>query len=113
MKRLLSFIALLLINSAVMAQNRQITGNVKDSKTAGNLSAATVKVKGQNTSTVTGADGNFTLTVPAGIASLEVSSIGYGTKTVTVGESETNVSISLNQAAADLSEVVVTALGFR
>ena len=113
MKQLLSFIALLLISSAVLAQTRQITGMVKDSKSDGKLSSVTVSVKGKNISTVTDAEGAFSLSVPDGIVSLEITSVGYATKTVVVEADKKDISIGLDQTSGNMSEVVVTALGIR
>jgi TonB-linked SusC/RagA family outer membrane protein len=113
MKQLLSFIALLLISSAVLAQTRQVTGTVKDAKSDGKLSSVTISVKGKNIRTVTDAEGAFSLSVPEGNISLEITSVGYATKTVLVEGDKNNIAIGLEQASGDMSEVVVTALGIR
>jgi hypothetical protein len=57
--------------SEVFAQTRTLTGVVKDS---GNqpLVSATVSVKGKKISTLTAADGSFSLNVPSGEINLEV-----------------------------------------
>lgn len=111
MKKLFSFIAVLLFTTAAMAQTRQITGTVKDSKSAAGLAAVTVKVKGKNIQTLTDGNGAFSLAVPTGNIQLEFTSVGYATQTVSVAASESSVTVIFSQSATDLSEVVVTALG--
>lgn len=73
-------IVLLLINSAVIAQARQLTGSVIDSKSSSGLPAATVSVKGKNIKTVTTTDGSFSLNVSSGDVSLEIISVGHASK---------------------------------
>ncbi|MEP6748970.1 MAG: SusC/RagA family TonB-linked outer membrane protein [Bacteroidota bacterium] len=110
--RKLRFLALLLLlSSVVMAQTRLISGTIKDSKTGSPLPSVTVKVKGKNISALTNTDGGFSLNVPAGISSLEVSSVGYSAKTVSVDAGASTVEITMDASSAALSEVVVTALG--
>jgi len=104
---------LLLLSSVAMAQTRLISGTIKDSKTGNPLPSVTVKVKGKNISTTTNGDGGFSLNVPSGDVSLEVSSVGYAPKTITAGAGSGNISIALEVSSADLGEVVVTALGVR
>ncbi len=111
MKRVLSFIAMLLIHSLVMAQTRELSGTVKDSKTGNGIASVTVSVQGKNISTITNADGAFSLNVPAGKLTLVLSSVGYGTKTIAVDGSQASLTASLDQSSTDLGEVVVTALG--
>lgn len=111
MRQLRLLTALLLFSSAVLAQTRQISGTVKDSKSATTLPSVTIKVKGKNIQTVTNDNGAFSLSVPAGRIQLEISSVGYGFKTVTVEGDESNLQFSLDQGEQQLSEVVVTALG--
>lgn len=111
MRQLRLLTALLLFSSAVLAQTRQLSGTVKDSKSATALPSVTIKVKGRNIQTVTDVNGAFSLSVPTGRIQLEISSVGYGFKTVTVEENESNLQFSLDQGEQELSEVVVTALG--
>jgi TonB-linked SusC/RagA family outer membrane protein len=102
---------LLLLSSVVMAQTRLISGTIKDSKTGAGLPSVTIKVKGKNIQALSGADGSFSLNVPAGSAALEISSVGYAAKTVDVAAGSGSVSVTLDAASSDLGEVVVTALG--
>jgi TonB-linked SusC/RagA family outer membrane protein len=111
MRSLRLLIALLLLQTAAFAQTRQITGSLKDSKSGDAIPSATVKVKGKNIQTVTDGGGSFSLSVPMGRIQLEISSVGYTAKTVTVEENESNLLLSLDQGEQQMSEIVVTALG--
>jgi TonB-linked SusC/RagA family outer membrane protein len=101
---------LLILNIAAFAQ-RELRGVVRDAKTGSGLPSATVKVQGKQFQTVTTQDGNFSFSVPSGNSTLEVTYIGYGTKTIPVSENENDLVIALDESTADLSQVVVTALG--
>ncbi len=111
MKKLHLLTALLLVSSVIMAQTRQLSGSVKDSKSASGLPAATIKVKGKNIQTATNPAGIFVLNVPTGNIAIEVTSVGYATKTIAVDGNTGNVSIELDQSSSEMAEVVVTALG--
>ncbi|MEP7371966.1 MAG: SusC/RagA family TonB-linked outer membrane protein [Chitinophagaceae bacterium] len=111
MRQLRLLTALLLFSSVVLAQTRQITGTIKDSKSAAALPFVTVKVKGKPIQTTSNADGVFSLSVPAGILTLELTSVGYEAKTVNVSGTDNNLSIDLAASATQLEEVFVTALG--
>ncbi|MFT4154602.1 SusC/RagA family TonB-linked outer membrane protein [Parafilimonas sp.] len=96
----------------VFSQTRSLTGVVKDSSSQP-LVAATVTVKGTKTSTVTAADGSFTLTVPSGNITLEVNYVGYNPVSVPVGPDQADVTITMQAGANTISDVVVTALGIK
>src|SRR4030095_5462589 len=55
--------------------------------------------------------GSFSILVPAGRVTLEVSSVGFTTKDQVVAADQNNIVITLADASQLLSEVVVTALG--
>ncbi len=111
MKKIALLTALLFAGVIAFAQNRQITGVVKDAKTNTGIVSATVSVKGQLIYTTTNADGKFSISVPAGRAVLEISSVGYGTSEMVVEAASSDVSVSLDTKSEALSEVVVTAFG--
>lgn len=110
MKKLQLLFILLLFSSAGFAQARQFTGTVRDSS-GSPLPSVTVKVQGRNTSAVTASDGTFSLVLPAGGARLQVSSVGYSAQNVNVNSNDNDLVIMLGKSSAQLSEVVVTALG--
>jgi len=110
MKGLKVMMFLLLVANLVTAQTRQIKGLVKDAANQG-VPSATVNVKNGKGQAVTDANGAFSLSVPAGNVVLQISSIGFESKEVSVAGSAGDVSISLASSSASLADVVVTALG--
>jgi len=91
------------------AQNRNITGKVTG--TDGQpVVGATVTAKGTQVATQTNSDGIFSLSVPGGVDRLEFSSVGFATQEVSIA-GKSNVTVSLQASASQMSEVVVTALG--
>lgn len=92
-------------------QTRQLSGQVLDAKTGEGLAGVTVLVKGTTNGASTGADGQFTLSVPTtGEVQLTVSYIGYVTQTVTA-KGTGNLNIRLASDTKALDEVVVIGYG--
>lgn len=111
MRQVCLFMLLLLFGLCAQAQNRTLTGLLKNAQTGEGIPSATVKVKGKNIQTTTDASGNFSLSVPAGNVVLEITSVGFAAKTVSIEASEARVMLSMDPTTAELGEVVVTALG--
>jgi TonB-linked SusC/RagA family outer membrane protein len=91
-------------SAQVPTAEKKITGQVL-TVSGEPLPDVTVAVKNTTHATITDANGNFTLTVPAS-AILTVSHIGYTTQEVSVS-GKTNFEISLATTASTLSDVVV------
>ena len=85
-----------------------VQGRVTDAKGEA-LPGVSIRVKDALTGTITGNDGSYQLTVPAGSV-LTFSFIGYLPQQLTVGEKST-YDLVLREAANSIDEVVVTALG--
>lgn len=111
MRKLSLLLMVLLLCQTVFAQTRQLSGSVKDAKTGESLIAVTIKVKGKNTATFSKPDGTFSIQVPAGAVELEVSLVGYGSKTITVAPGQSSLDLMMDQSSTQLGEVMVTALG--
>lgn len=111
-KRLLSlsfFTVFCLFAQSLMAQNKTITGKVTDSKDGTTLIGVTVKV-GPAGGGLTDANGDYSVTVPAGVTSLVFSYTGYATQTVAInGRSAINVQLVTDTRS--LNEVVVVGYG--
>ncbi|MFM6938393.1 MAG: SusC/RagA family TonB-linked outer membrane protein, partial [Aquirufa sp.] len=88
------------------AQDRKVTGKVTDANAEG-IPGVSVAVKGTNSGATTDANGAFTVTVKSGNAVLNISAVGYKTKSVSVG-SQSSISVSLDEDVSQLSEVIVT-----
>jgi len=91
------------------AQQRTITGTVT-TKEGTPLVGASVMVVGQKTGETTGADGNFTIQVPANAKNLRISYVGYQAQDVAIS-GQSNISVTLESSATNLNEVVVTGYG--
>ena len=113
MNKILMLLCSLLLGSISFAQTKQLTGVLVDANSKQPITAATVKVKGKSTSTVTNAEGRFSLTVPVGITTLEISSVGFEPKSIDVAANDNNLALFIEKNSKDLSEVIVTALGIK
>ncbi|MBK9732077.1 MAG: SusC/RagA family TonB-linked outer membrane protein [Chitinophagaceae bacterium] len=106
---LLAMLVLVLTWQASFAQNRLITGTVKDNNGEA-IIGSSVLVKGSTTGTYTDVDGNYSLSVPSNATTLVFKYLGYKSKEVPI--SATNVvNIELEEDVLGLEEVVVTAVG--
>ena len=108
MRKILSFLGVLVLLSVfAFAQNRVITGQVKDDK-GDPIPFASVTIKGSNKGTTTDANGNFRIEAKAGDV-LVISAVGSKERDVAVGSSN-SYNVALDKSGV-LQEVVVTALG--
>lgn len=103
-------IVMLMLSIAASAQT-VVTGRVTDVKKNTGIAGVTVTVKGARTSTQTGNDGTFKITVPTGSGALTFSSIGYNSQDAAIGAGVVNV--SLTESTQQLTDVVVVAYGTR
>lgn len=87
----------------------RLTGKVSNEKGEG-LPGASVVVKGTTTGTVTGATGDYALSVPGETTVIVVSSVGYMTQETEVG-SRTRIDFALKPDIKALEEVVVVGYG--
>lgn len=97
------------VKASQPGSKRNIAGMVVDDKGAP-VPGASVMIPGSSTGTVTGIDGHYSLEVPSGTMSLEVSSLGYATVQVTIGHSGT-YNVTLEEDTTALDEVIVIGYG--
>lgn len=90
-------------------QKKTVSGVVTD-KTGEPLIGANVKEKGATNGTITGIDGDFTLSVDNN-AVLEITYIGFVTQNISVANSSGTIRVQLSEDAQTLEEVVVTGFG--
>lgn len=100
-----SFLLFFLLSISAMAQ-KPVTGKVTSAKDGSPIGFATVTVKGTNVGTSSDADGNFSLTMPAGSTTLVISSVGYAT--MEVDASSGSVNVVLSESSSSLDEIIVT-----
>ena len=107
-KIVLSLAAILSVVGMALAQNKQVSGTVTDTK-GSPVPGATVVVDGTTIGTSTDAEGKYTLDAPVD-GTLAVSSIGYSEQKVAIN-GKTLVNVVLAEAAHALDDVIVTAYG--
>lgn len=103
---------------AFLQAQRTVTGVVMASDNKDPLVGATVYVsenqlkeahsKLKNLATVTGLDGDFSITLPAGITQLEFRYFGYNPRTIELVDGLDKYDIELDPASTMLTDVVVT-----
>lgn len=91
------------------AQDRVVTGRVTSGEDGTPLPGVGIVIKGTQRGTTTGAEGTYRLPVGAG-ATLVFSSVGFLRQEIAVGARNT-LDVVLKPDAAQLDEIVVTALG--
>ena len=102
-----TLMSLFLVATAAMAQTVTVSGTVID--TYGPVIGANVIESGTMNGTTTDVDGHFVLNVKPG-ASIEISSIGYKTQVIAIGE-RTVFDVTLEEDAEFLEETVVVGYG--
>lgn len=103
-------IALSAITSPLSAQDgRKVTGHVIDD-TNEPLIGASILVVGTSTGVITDLDGNFSIVVPSGATTLQISYVGYETMTVPIPDNNT-VNVKMKSDSQVLSDVVVIGYG--
>ena len=108
MKKLAAMILALGLSLAAFAQNITVSGVVLDASNQPIVGAFVVE-KGTSNGTSTGLDGDFTLRTKSG-AVLEVSCIGYVTRTITVSQDQ-RLEIILEDDTQMLDETIVVGYG--
>ncbi len=112
MKKLVAILFLLSTGLAVFAQTIQVKGTVVDGLDNEPLPGVTVVVKGStSTGTITGLDGEFSLSVPTG-AVLTFSYIGYQSQDVAVSGRQ-DIRVVMKEDTQALDELVVIGYGIQ
>ncbi|MFN4145552.1 MAG: SusC/RagA family TonB-linked outer membrane protein [Runella sp.] len=96
------------LSLSVWAQDRQVSGKVKDASGTG-MPGVSIAVKGTQRGANTDVDGNFKIAVPEN-ATLVFSFVGYKSQEVAVGN-RNNLDITLAEDNQVLNEVVVVGYG--
>lgn len=108
MKRVLFLLLIMSLSAMAWAQNKTITGVVKDA-TGEVIIGASVVAKGTTTGTVTNLDGAYSLSVPQSAKIIIFSYVGMTSQEVEISGSVVNV--TLKDASKDLDELVVVGYG--
>lgn len=102
-------ISFLLLSNFAFSQAREVKGKVTDS-TGAPIAHATVLVIDTKTGTQTSGDGSFSLNAPANATTLRISSIGYETQEVPIGNG--NVSVSMKSTSTALANITIVSIGY-
>ena len=109
--RKLLFLTCILLIQGVYAQTT-VTGTITDANDGSALPGVSVIIKGTTKGGSTDFDGKYSIQVSDSSAILVFSSLGYKTQEIVVGD-RTIIDIAMEEDAAKLDEVVVTALGIK
>ena len=112
MKRLLLFMIFQICFSLffIYAQTKTITGTVTQSEDGSPVAGVTVEVSGTTIRTITGENGQYSITVPEYARILLFSFTGKRTVEETIGDRDV-IDITLEQDVLGLDEMIVTAFG--
>ncbi|WP_461787645.1 SusC/RagA family TonB-linked outer membrane protein [Pedobacter sp.] len=109
-KAVLLLTLMLACSHMLYAQNRSIKGVVKDNVGLP-IPGASIKLKTGSTTAISDGDGNYTINVPAGPATLVFSFIGFTAQEITVAAGVSVQNVSLKEDNTNLNEVVVVGYG--
>lgn len=110
MKNILMLFMALLMSLPIVAQQRRVSGVVVDQKDGSAIIGANVLEKGTRNGAVADVNGNFSLNVTSSNPTLVITSIGYKTLEMSIGN-QTSLRISMEDKTAELEEVVVVGYG--
>ena len=96
---------------SLYAQSRSVSGKVLDEQQVPIIGAAVIMAGEGSVGSVTDIDGNFALTVPSGDVTLNVTCLGYESKAVSVPNTQSMVTIILNEDSMMIDETVVVGYG--
>ncbi|WP_229215071.1 SusC/RagA family TonB-linked outer membrane protein [Dyadobacter bucti] len=102
--------AVFLLSGSGYAQIR-VTGKVTSSEDSSPMPGVNVLIKGTSVGTISDGSGNYAIEVPGEGTALLFSSVGFNAQEILVGKAAV-IHVSLSADPRQLSEVVVTALGF-
>ncbi len=91
MRKSFALIIVMLLFPGLLLAQFQVSGSVTDAESGEKLVGANVIIEGTESGTSTDVDGNYSLTVPAGLSSAKLTAryIGFRQATVTVTASGT------------------------
>lgn len=110
MKNIFVLCMALIMSFQLMAQQRRVSGTIVDSRDQSAMIGANIMEKGTSNGTVTDIDGRFSLDLNTSSPVLVISSIGYQTLEVVVGNRNT-LNLEMNEDTELLDEVVVVGYG--
>ena len=110
MKKLSFLLLAWLMATSLWAQQRTVSGVVTSEEDNQGLPGVNILVKGTTQGTVTDIDGNYSLSVPGPDAMLVLSSVGFMSQEITIGD-QAQINVSMAPDLQSLEEVVVVGYG--
>ncbi len=107
-KKILSFLACMLMTTSMALAQKQITGTVIDAESGETLIGVAVRVPGSSVGVLTDVDGKFTITLPEGKKSLNFSFMGMKPATLSARD---GMKVLMETDTKAMNEVVVVAYG--
>lgn len=108
--KLLFFVSFLFLGTTFLSAQMLVKGVVTD-KAGESIPGVTVRVLNKSAASVTGVNGQYSIEVPPA-ATLEFSFVGMASQRIVVGN-KTQINVTMAENAAELDEVVVTAVGIK
>ena len=99
-----------LFSGGVMAQEHTVSGIITDAESGLGIPGATIVEKGTTNGSITGIDGDYTLTVSSPDAVIVISFVGYTTEEIPL-QGKTTVNLAMMVANTELEEFVVVGYG--
>jgi len=103
-------ILLLVLPSVLFGQSQRTVRGLVTNDKGEQLIGVNIRVKGTNTGTISGTNGQYQLTVPGNDAILVFSFVGFAETETPVGE-RNNIDIQLKPSARNLDDIVVVGYG--
>ena len=107
MRKIITLLSLFVcLSISLLAQERTITGRVVDDKGVA-IEAVSIISSSNKNGTQSSANGNYSITIPAGDKSLIFSSVNYDTKVIKL-KAESVINVTLVSKNSQLEDVIVT-----
>ena len=110
MRQAFLFLFVLLCCSVLLAQQKVITGTIKNAKGEPLIGATVRQIGGGNSATQTNATGSFSLPLKGNAKSLEITFVGYKDQTIALS-GQADIAISMEEASQAMQDVVVVGYG--
>ena len=104
-------LVLLHICQSTFAQQRTVTGEVRNNTTKNPVSGVSIVVEGTTNATTTNSNGQFSIMVPSRNSTLTITSVGYEKQTLPITAGVSDVKIFLETTFQSLDQVVVVGYG--
>ena len=111
MKRIVLLLAFVVLGlNVLLAQTKEISGNVTSADDGGSMPGVSISVKGSSLGTITDMNGKYNLKVPTNAQTLLFSFVGMATQEITIGN-QSVINVKMVSTDITVDEVMVVAYG--